>query len=46
MLYFFVYNDNTHNYYLSKLLESVEIYGKEFQIIIFDKKDIDAGVVL
>jgi hypothetical protein len=42
MLYFLVYNDNTHNYYLSKLLESVEIYGKEFQIIIFDKKDIDS----
>ena len=42
MLYFLVYNDNTHNDYLCKLLESVEIYGKEFEIIIFDKKDIDS----
>ena len=41
MLYFLVYNDNTHNYYLDKLLESVKIYGEEFNIIIFEKKDID-----
>jgi hypothetical protein len=45
MLYFLVYNDNTHNDYLSKLLESVKIYGKEFQIIIFDKKDIDSDFI-
>lgn len=41
MLYFLVYNDNTHNNYLDKLLESVKIYGKEFKIIIFNKTDID-----
>ncbi len=41
MLYFLVYNDNTHNNYLEKLLQSVKIYGKEFNIIIFEKKDID-----
>jgi len=41
MLYFLVYNDNTHNNYLDKLLESVKIYGKEFEIIIFNKTDID-----
>jgi hypothetical protein len=37
MLYFLVYNDNTHNYYLDKLLQSVKIYGEEFNIIIFEK---------
>jgi hypothetical protein len=41
MLYFLVYNDNTHNHYLDKLLKSVEMYGTEFKIIIFNKNDID-----
>jgi hypothetical protein len=41
MLYFLVYNDNTHHDYIVKLLQSVEIYGKEFKIIIFEKNDID-----
>jgi len=41
MLYFLVYNDNTHHHYLNKLLQSVKIYGEEFNIIIFEKKDID-----
>jgi len=41
MLYFLVYNDNTHNIYLEKLLNSVKEYGKEFQIIVFNKNDID-----
>lgn len=41
MLFFLVYNDNTHNHYLDKLLQSVEIYGKEFKIIIFNKNDIN-----
>jgi hypothetical protein len=45
MLYFLVYNDNTHSKYLNKLLESIKIYGKEFQIIIFDKKDIDSEFI-
>ena len=34
MLYFLVYNDNNHNNYLSKLLDSVKKYGKEFEIVI------------
>jgi len=43
MLYFLVYNDNTHNHHLNKLLKSVKEYGKQFQIIIFHKNDIDVG---
>ena len=34
MLYFLVYDDNTHNCYLEKLLQSVKIYGEEFNIIV------------
>ena len=41
MLYFLVYNDNTHNDYLEKLLESVKIYGKEFKIIVYNRCEID-----
>ena len=41
MMYFLVYNDDTHNYYIDNLLKSVELYGKEFQIIVFHKKDIN-----
>ena len=41
MLYFLVYNDNTDNIYLDKLLQSVKMYGEEFNIIIFEKNDID-----
>ena len=41
MLVFLVYNDNTHTEYLKKLIESVKEYGKEFQIRIFNKKEID-----
>jgi hypothetical protein len=40
MLYFLVYNDNTHIQYLTKLLESIKEYGKEFEIVVFDKKNI------
>jgi hypothetical protein len=42
MLYFLVYNDYQHNDYLDKLLESVKTYGKEFNIIVFDKNNIDS----
>jgi hypothetical protein len=42
MLYFLVYNDNTHLFALQKLLESVKTYGKQFQIIVFDKNNIDS----
>jgi hypothetical protein len=39
--YFLVYNDNTHINYLEQLINSVKKYGKEFEIIIFNKNDID-----
>lgn len=42
MLYFLVYNDNTHVPALQRLLKSVETYGKQFQIIVFDKNNIDS----
>jgi hypothetical protein len=45
MLYFLVYNDYQHNHYLDKLLESVKMYGKEFNIIVFDKNNIDSEFV-
>ena len=41
MLYFLVYNDNTQKTYLEKLLSSVKQYGKEFNIIVFEKTEID-----
>lgn len=41
MFYFLVYNDNTHTNYLRQLIRSVEKYGGEFRIIIFNKRDID-----
>jgi len=46
MLYFLVYNDNTHNNHIDRLLESVKIYGKEFEIIIFNKSDIDKDFIV
>ena len=41
MLYFLVYNDNTHTEHIIKLLNSVKKYGNDFNIIIFNKSDID-----
>jgi len=46
MKYFLVYNDNTHNHFLSELLESVKKYGKDFEIIVFNKNDMDDDFVL
>ena len=43
--YFLVYNDNTHNYNLEQLLNSVRNYGKDFEIIVFDKEDMDEKFV-
>lgn len=37
MLYFLVYNDNTHTIHLNKLLSSVIKYGKAFKILMFNK---------
>jgi hypothetical protein len=45
MYYFLVYNDNTHTTYLRKLIRSVEKYGPEFRIIIFNKRDMDKEFV-
>jgi len=45
MLYFLVYNDNTHLEYLQQLIESVKKYGKDFEIIVFDKNDIDKDFI-
>jgi len=41
MLYFLVYNDNTHNIYLEKLLNSVKAYGNGCKIIVYNKNNID-----
>jgi len=45
MYYFLVYNDDTHTEYLRELLQSVEKYGSEFTIVIFNKSDIDREFV-
>lgn len=45
MLYFLVYNDNTQAQYIIKLLNSVKMYGKDFNIIIFNKSDIDTEFI-
>jgi hypothetical protein len=42
MYYFLVYDDHTHDHYLQQLLKSVREYGKEFSILVYDKKDIDS----
>jgi len=41
MFYFLVYNDNTHNVHLNKLIQSVKIHGAEFEVIVFDKSSIE-----
>jgi hypothetical protein len=43
--YFLVYDDNCHNNYLNKLLESVKKYDKKFEIIKFNKNDIDTEFI-
>jgi hypothetical protein len=45
MHYFLVYNDYTHVNYLNNLIRSVEKYGSEFKIVIFDKSQIDSEFV-
>lgn len=40
--YFLVYNDGTHNRFLDRLLESVRTHNKDFEIIVFDKQQIDS----
>lgn len=41
MLFFIVYNDNSESHYLDQLLKSVEKYGNEFKIIVYNKAEID-----
>jgi len=45
MYYFLVYDDGTHTEYINKLLESVKIYGPQFEIIRFQKSDMDPEFV-
>jgi len=46
MYYFLVYNDNQYSEYLNTLLESVKKYGTNFEIIIFDKSEIDSDFTM
>jgi len=39
--YFILYNDSTHNDYLSHMKKSIERYGPEFKIFVFDKRMLD-----
>lgn len=41
MIYFLVYNDGTHNDHLTKLIDSVHLYGKECKVVVFHKAQID-----
>lgn len=41
MYYFVVYHDQTHTADLQRLLDSVQRFGKEFEIIVFPKSEID-----
>ena len=43
--YFLVYDDGTHTTYLENLLNSVKIFGKQFEIIIFKKESLDKNFV-
>ena len=40
--YFLVYNDGRYNRFLDRLLESVRTHNKDFEIIVFDKEQIDS----
>jgi hypothetical protein len=46
MFYFLVYDDNTHTDHLRILLESVKKYGKEFEIVVYKKTEMDKDFVL
>lgn len=38
--YFLVYNDGTHETFMNQLIDSVKFYSPDFNIIIFNKRDI------
>ena len=39
--YFLIYNDGTHIRHNNQLIESIKRYASDFEVIMFDKKDID-----
>lgn len=41
MLYFLLYNDDSHTEHLLRLIKSIKEHGKEFQVILFNKSKID-----
>ena len=41
-LYFLVYDDGTHTEHINCLINSVKEFGKQFEIIVFNKNEIDA----
>lgn len=43
MHYFLVYDDNTYSEHVQRLIQSVEKYGSEFQIVVFRKDQIDVA---
>ena len=45
MFYLLIYNDNTHNMYLNKLLTSVRKFGKNIKIVKFNKNDMNTDFV-
>jgi hypothetical protein len=45
MFYFLVYHDNTHTTDLQKLLDSVVQYGKDFNVIIYPKSEMEPEFV-
>jgi hypothetical protein len=39
--YFLIYNDGTHNFFNNQLINSVKTHAPEFEVLLFNKKDID-----
>ena len=40
--YFLIYNDDTHTHYNNKLIDSIKRHAPDFEVIVFDKKDMDS----
>ncbi len=45
MKYFIVYNDKTHIPYIKRLLHTVQQFGKDFKIIMFNKENLEREFV-
>jgi len=43
--YFLIYNDGTHSFFNNKLMQSIKTHAPDFELIIFDKKDMDRDFV-